>query len=202
MMTDLFEEKARDWDTRPLPVQISTGVFDALTKQVTFTPEQIVMDFGAGTGLVCTKVAPLVKEILAVDISAAMLEQLGAKPELADKCEIYCQDILVEPLERKADVVVSAMAMHHVEDTVALLATLYDHLTPGGQIAIADLDKEEGDFHPPGIEGVYHFGFDREELTALIEGAGFNAPEFVTAVEIDKGEKTYPIFLVTATRPA
>ena len=39
------------------------------------------------------------------------------------------------------------MAMHHVEDTAHFLKTLYDHLNPGGFIAVADLDKEDGSFH-------------------------------------------------------
>jgi len=34
---------------------------------------------------------------------------------------------------------------------------------PGGEIAIADLDKEDGDFHADN-EGVMHFGFERGEF--------------------------------------
>jgi len=44
-----------------------------------------VMDFGAGTGLISSQVAPLVKKIVAVDISEAMLNKLVAKPELQEK---------------------------------------------------------------------------------------------------------------------
>ena len=68
------------------------------------------------------------------------------------------------------------------------------------ELALADLDKEEGDFHPPGTEGVYHFGFDRAELGGLLEQQGFSRIEFTTA-HIFKGEtKDYPIFLVTAEK--
>ncbi len=207
-MADLFEDKAEDWDTRPLPLQISEGVFDALSQSVELSPELTVMDFGAGTGLVCGKLAPKVGKILAVDVSQAMLDKLAAKEELKGKVEVICQDILDTPLDREIDLVVSAMAMHHVEDTRALLQTLFDHLAPGGRIALADLDEEEGDFHPPDIEGVYHAGFDRDALAALLEEVGFSEPQFVTATEVTKeieetGEKkSYPIFLVTATKPA
>ena len=141
-MADLFEDKAQDWDERPVPAQISAGVFDALTARVALSPELTVMDFGAGTGLVCGQLAPQVRRIFAVDISRAMLDKLAAKPELAEKVEVRCQDILETPLDQPVDLVVSAMAMHHVEDTGALLRRFAEHLKPGGSVALADLDAE------------------------------------------------------------
>jgi 2-polyprenyl-3-methyl-5-hydroxy-6-metoxy-1,4-benzoquinol methylase len=197
---DLFADKAQDWDARPLPVQISSGVFAALTDAVALTSDLAVLDFGAGTGLVATQVASRVGSVLAVDVSAAMLEQLAAKQVDGD-LRIRCQDILEAPLGETVDLVVSAMALHHVEDTRALFAALFDHLVPGGKVALADLDAEDGDFHPPGIEGVFHHGFDRADLAAVATSAGFVEPRFVTATEVRREDKSYPIFLMTAVRP-
>ncbi len=200
-MVDLFEEKAKGWDTRPIAAQLTDGVFHALQAAVTFAPEQTVMDFGAGTGLLATRLAPQVRRILAVDISQAMLDLLAKKPEAQGKITAYCQDIIEAPLPERADLIVSAMAMHHVQDTAALMRAFYDHLTPGGSVALADLDTERGDFHAPGTEGVFHDGFDRDALAALMIEAGFQHPRFVTACHVDRNAKRYPIFLVTATRP-
>ena len=199
-MPDLFEDKAAEWDQRPLPTQISEGVFSALCDAVQFTPTMRVLDFGAGTGLVCSRIAPLVDRIIAVDISKAMLERLAAKTELADKVEIVCQDLIESPLDTQVDLVVSAMAMHHVEDTAALLRSLHAHLVPGGKVALADLDAEDGSFHPPETEGVFHAGFDRDVLARLLADSGFVDVSFVTACEVDKNERRYPVFLVTAAR--
>lgn len=199
-MTDLFAHKAEEWDKRPVPAQISEGVFQAIQENVSLSPSMTVMDFGAGTGLICSKLAPLVKQVYAVDISAAMLEKLCEKIELKEKVETFCQNILETPLSQKVDLVVSAMAMHHVEDTQKLLHTLSSHMHAGGTIAIADLDKEDGDFHPADVEGVYHDGFERETLVPLFEEAGFTDVSFVTACEVQKEEKAYPIFLVTARK--
>lgn len=201
MTTDLFADKASDWDARPVPQQISEGVFSALADAVTLSTELTVMDFGAGTGLVSGRLAPHVGHIVAVDISDAMLAQLATKPELEGKVEIVKRDILEAPLGRTFDLVVSAMAMHHVADTEALLRTLREHLNPGGRIAIADLDTEAGDFHPREVEGVYHYGFDRDALAARFEAVGFEDVRFATACEVAKEDRSYPIFLVTATRP-
>jgi SAM-dependent methyltransferase len=200
-MKDLFEDKAADWDRRPTPQQISEGVFAAVMNTVALSPTLTVMDFGAGTGLVCGKLAPHVGRVLAVDVSPAMLDQLAKKPELAGKVEVFCQDILATPLGRQVDLVVSAMAMHHVADTQALFRALFAHLVPGGRLAVADLDTESGDFHEPGTKGVYHHGFARELLVAMLREAGFVEPNVTTACEVSKNERRYSIFLAAATRP-
>jgi 2-polyprenyl-3-methyl-5-hydroxy-6-metoxy-1,4-benzoquinol methylase len=200
-MTDLFQDKATDWDSRPFPLQISEGVCAAIQAAVPLRATDTVMDFGAGTGLVCGKLAPQVGKVLAVDVSEAMLAKLAEKTELVGKVEPICQDILDTPLGRQVDLVVSAMAMHHVKDTAALCRAMFDHVVPGGQVALADLDQEDGSFHPPGIKGVFHHGFDRTPLGELMKAAGFASVAFQTACEVDKDGHRYPIFLLTATRP-
>ncbi len=198
---DRFEDKAKDWDERPVPVQISQAVGALLHERVAWTPEMKVMDFGAGTGLVASHIAQHVDRVVAVDVSPAMLDALAKKPELEGKVETRCQDIVEEPLGESFDAVVSAMALHHVEDTAAAVKRFHEHLKPGGQLALADLDAEDGSFHPPGTDGVFHHGFERGSLQRTLEAAGFESVHFETAVEIEKdGGSTYPIFLVTARR--
>ena len=198
-MTDQFQDKAQDWDERPIPAQISAGVGALLLEKLPLRPSMRVMDFGAGTGLICAHVAPRVEKIYAVDISESMLERLAAKPELQGKVEPICQNILETPLDKQVDLIMSAMAMHHVEDTEQLLRVLATQLVPGGTLALADLDKEDGSFHPAGTEGVFHRGFDRDAIQTLLEKQGFEAVEFTTAVEVTREGKRYPIFLVMAT---
>jgi len=130
----------------------------------------------------------------------AMLERLAEKPELVNRVETICQDILVMPFDRSVDVVISAMAMHHVEDADLLLSRFYQQLNPGGQIALADLDLEDGTFHPEDVQGVFHPGFDRQTLQDKLERIGFADVRFDTAVEIVKEQGSYPIFLMTARK--
>lgn len=199
-MADLFADKAGDWDTRPVPQQISEGVVRALHARVPFSPDWVALDFGAGTGLVTGGVAPRVAHVHAVDVSQAMLDRLASKDELRGKVTTHLHDITTSPLAVSVDVVVSAMAMHHVRDTDALLRALFAHLRPGGLLALADLDAEDGTFHPADAEGVFHAGFDRVALGEKLRAAGFVDVAFDTATTVQKEGRSYPIFLVTARR--
>jgi len=199
-MTDLFNEKAKDWDANEMRTMLSSAIGSSILAHVSLHEQMRVMDFGAGTGLISSQVAPLVKKIVAVDISEAMLNKLVAKPELQNKVEIVCQDIIEKPIADNFDLIMSAMSMHHVKDTSKLIQRFSEHLNPGASIALADLDKEDGSFHPEDSEGVFHLGFKRNELQIILEKYGFREIQFVTAHTINKEEKKYPIFLVTATK--
>ena len=200
-MSDHFDEKAKTWDADDFVRQLSSAISSAILEHAQLHPQMSVMDFGAGTGLISSHVAPRVSKITAVDISRAMLDRLIAKPELQGKVDAVCQNILEQPLADQFDLNMSAMAMHHVEDTRQLLQTFAEHLKPGASIALADLDKEDGSFHPADTEGVYHSGFERDYLQGLLEAEGFGDVRFVTAHRATRDNgREYPIFLVTATK--
>ena len=199
-MTDLFNEKSKDWDANEMRKMLSSAIGSSIIEQVSLHDQMSVMDFGAGTGLISSQVAPLVKKIVAVDISEAMLNKLVSKPELQGKVEIVCQDIIDKPIAEKFDLIMSAMAMHHVKDTPRLIQRFSEHLRPEAFIALADLDKEDGSFHPEDTEGVFHLGFKRNELQIILEKYGFREIQFITVHTVSKEEKKYPIFLVTATK--
>lgn len=199
-MTDLFKEKSKDWDKHEMRRLLSSNISRAMIDNGDFTEGISVMDFGAGTGLIAGNIAKLVNKILAVDISEAMLEQLSKKEELKDKVEILCKDIVVEGIENRFDRIVSAMALHHVENTALACQRFYEHLNDGGRLLLADLDKEDGSFHPAGIEGVFHWGFERSDLKRILENSGFSNIRFETAMTLSREDKEFPIFLVIADR--
>jgi cyclopropane fatty-acyl-phospholipid synthase-like methyltransferase len=138
--------------------------------------------------------------VTAVDVSESMLEKLMSKIELSDKVEILCQDITIKSTGAQYDLIMSAMAMHHVENTENLVISFANHLKSGGRVALADLDAEDGGFHNPPSEGVFHFGFDRAQLGSLFEKHGFVDVQFVTAYTAKRENGDYPIFLLTATK--
>ena len=163
------------------------------------------MEFGSGTGLLLEQLAPRVGKVTAVDVSADMNLELEAKRHrLPCELEILPLDLTGEPLHTclagvRLDGIVSSLTLHHVADIPALLVRFYALLPPGGFIALADLDAEDGRFHPD-MSGVYHAGFAREQIRALAGQAGFSQVEICTASVAQKPWGDYPIFLLTARR--
>lgn len=199
-MTDMFKEKSNNYDASDMVKQLSSAIGECILDNVKLHKHMNVMDFGAGTGLISSHVAPHVNKITAIDISQSMLDRLKDKQELKGKVDILCQDITSEPTGETYDFLMSAMAMHHVKDTNNMIKKFSDHLKPGGKIALADLDKEDGSFHPEGAMGVYHDGFERVDFQDSLEKHGFKDVSFITAHTIFGEEKSYPIFLAVATK--
>jgi SAM-dependent methyltransferase len=198
-MSQYFDEKAVEWDANDMRRQLSSAIGSSILERIPLDDRMDVLDFGAGTGLISSYVAPRVNKIVAVDTSEAMLAELTAKQELRGNVEAACVDITRSPLSTRFDLVISAMAMHHVPDTAVLIQSFADHLKPCGRLALADLDTEDGSFHPEEAAGVFHHGFDRGELQELLEMCGFRDIHFFTVHTVIKDEKRYPVFLVTAT---
>jgi 2-polyprenyl-3-methyl-5-hydroxy-6-metoxy-1,4-benzoquinol methylase len=194
-----FDKIAKEWDMSDVRTALSENIAKTIIENISLKHSMHIMDFGAGTGLLTSHMLGHVKSVAAVDISAGMLDELSQKDELKDVVTPYCKNIIHEPFEENFDGIISAMALHHVEDTDEILKVFYEHLKEGAFLALADLDKEDGSFHTRGNDGVFHFGFEREALHVKLKNAGFKDISFTTAYTISKNENSnYPIFLLTA----
>lgn len=192
-----FDNKAKEWDKLPLRVQNAINIAEAIKKRVHLNKDMEVMDFGVGTGLLGFEIAKEVKKVYGIDTSKKMLEELEAKnrPDLA--IEPIFADITKEPLPLKVDGIVSSMTLHHIEDLEHFFETIRNNLKPGGFIAIADLESEDGSFHSDNT-GVHHFGFDEKKLKEIVQNAGFKDAAFETIHTINKPHRDFPVFLLTA----
>lgn len=198
-MTDLFKEKAETYDSNDWDKELS-AIGKILLKKIPFHDQMHVMDFGAGTGLLCSQVAPVVQKITAVDISKAMLEKLSTKPELTVKVNTVCQDIISTPINGKFDMIISAFAMHHVEDTNKLIQTFAEHLCAGSRLVLVDIDEEDGSFHSDDNLGVFHCGFNRDELKKILRLHSFEDIDFLHTHFFKWDRTEYSAFLVTALK--
>ena len=199
-MTDIFKERSKDYDKNEMVQKLSSAIGSCIIENVELNKQMHVLDFGAGTGLITSQIAPYVEKITAVDISQSMLDKLIAKQENTDKVQALCHDMTIAPIGKEYDLIMSAMAMHHVENTDNLVKQFSEHLKSGAKIALADLDKEDGSFHPKGMEDVYHEGFERSEFQATLEKHDFKDINFETAHTINGETRPYPIFLALATK--
>lgn len=199
-----FDERARTWDTPDRRAR-AEAVAQAIRDHVTLGPSVRTIEIGAGTGLLGLALAAEVGELVLAEPSSGMLEVAGEKLAAVggtDRISAVSFDLLVDPPPGGPfDLAISLLVLHHLPDTRAALAALYHLLRPGGRLAIADLEAEDGTFHEPGSEGIYHDGFDRHDLSASAESAGFVDVVVIRATEIERHGRTYPVILLLGRRP-
>ena len=197
---DLFAHKSKSWDMNSKRVLNAKSIAKLIVNNIELKKNMVLMDFGAGTGLLSYFVAPFVQKITAVDNSPSMLLEFENKcSEFVCETEVIAKDLSTETLERKFDGIISSMTIHHLKDTLALFHKFYAMLEDGGFIALADLDSEDGSFHSDNT-GVFHHGFDREALKVIAQEAGFKNISFDTASTIVKPQREFTVFLMTAEK--
>lgn len=203
MVTD-FDEAASTWDT-PEKVERSRTIAAAIAERVPLNPDWSVLDLGCGTGQLTWALADRVGRVLLVDTSAGMLEVARAQAQRRDSGSYSVQelDLTTQRLAEPVDLVISAMTLHHVSDTKALVEGLREALRPGGWVALADLDADpENHFHDDDYGG--HRGIDRHALSDLLADAGFCDLQAHTAATVwkTKGDvnREFTVFLLTGRR--
>lgn len=197
-----FDLEAATWDDNPRRVRLAKAVADAIIRRLPLTRAMDVLDFGCGTGLLTLNLLPHIRSITGADTSSEMLEMLRKKVEVHGLHHV--DTLLLEPHEplvprKRYDLITSSMTLHHIQDLEALFHQFQACLGPGGRIALADLDKEDGTFHE-NVEDVHHLGFERNELLALLGHAGFEDLEATTAFEVRRNGRDYPVFLIVGRR--
>lgn len=202
-----FDEKAKSWDEEPRRVAMGMAIARAVEARIDGNERPRLMDYGCGTGLCSLPLAGRCSSVLGLDSSTEMLARLEAKARVAGLGHVTTRrhDLTAEPLDGfEFEVIMCAMTLHHVREIGLLLSRLHSMLLPGGLLALADLDKEDGSFHQD-THGVEHHGFDRERIRQELQAAGFLQVSFETAYEIEKpgpsGEpRRFPVFLATARK--
>jgi 2-polyprenyl-3-methyl-5-hydroxy-6-metoxy-1,4-benzoquinol methylase len=206
--TSRFDEAAQSWDDKPGRVELATAVAAAISEAVPLQPQMQIMDFGCGTGLISRALAPRVASITAADTSTEMLMVLKTKARAAGLTRIrrFLLDAGYQtPPGAAYDAIVSSMVLHHIEDIPTLVTHLAQWCRPGGWLALADLQPEDGTFHPDAHE-VFHHGIDPAELAAQLETVGFEIKSIRTVHTIQRPPaegaepRDYPVFLLVARR--
>ena len=200
-----FDERARDWETPARAAQAGT-VAAAIRVALPLDRRHRLVDVGAGTGLLGRTLANDVGEVVLIDPSIGMIEVANQRLAESGPSSVRAvrHDLLADPPPAEPfDVAVSLLVLHHLADTRAALAAILALLVPGGWLGLADLETEDGSFHPADAEGIHHLGFDRERLETLAVSVGFTDVATRTAMIIDDavGTGAFPVFLLTARRP-
>jgi len=103
-----------------------------------------VVDLGCGTGQISLPLALRGAEVLAVDVSSAMVRRLRSEARRRSASGLEGLALPIEELvlpPGSVDLVVSSYALHHLRDPdkARLVSAAYGWLRPGGRLVVADM---------------------------------------------------------------
>lgn len=101
-----------------------------------------VLDVAAGTGHLSRAIAPHVRQVVAVDMTPAMLEKARAEARKAGLDNILfeeCDAIALPYQDDSFDMVVSRLAIHHFEKPHVYLSEMARVCRPGHAVSVIDL---------------------------------------------------------------
>jgi Methylase involved in ubiquinone/menaquinone biosynthesis len=201
-----FDLTAKKFDTEE-KIKRSKAVADEIRLNIVSGKSKSAIDFGCGTGLLGFQLIDDFDNVLFVDSSVGMIEQV--KQKLADlgkpSSSAVCQDFTIEfPQNITADYIFSSLALHHIKDTERILRCLYSVLNDGGKILVVDLDADDGSFHGNHPEFDGHNGFEQSAISDIATDAGFcnvKIKTFFRGEKLVKGEKIpYSLFILSGEK--
>ncbi|MDH5525599.1 MAG: class I SAM-dependent methyltransferase [Desulfobulbaceae bacterium] len=197
-----FDHQAATWEDNPQRVTLARCVAQAISRAIPITPKMEAMEYGCGTGLVSRNLAPFVKQITAIDSSGAMLailEQKAEEEKLANLKTVKMDFAQPQTLSQQFDLLFCSMTLHHIPDLDHLLTRFWSLLQPGGFLALADLEPEDGTFHEDNL-GVARYGLDPLKLSNRLTEMGAINGKRQTIHTLSKNGREYPVFLVTCQK--
>lgn len=202
-----FDAAADTWD-EPHRVERAARIAEAIRRTLDLTDRPRTLELGSGTGLLSRALADRLGPVTLTDNAARMVEVGLEKAAAAGHSgwDGAVVNLGVDPLPAGPyDLVVSQLALHHLDDVATLLKEVVHTLSPGGQVALVDLDSDPaGLFHSdhPDFDG--HHGFNREQLADWLTAAECTNVRMSTPIELTKEvdgvEHTFPLFLATGVK--
>ncbi|HLS24589.1 MAG TPA: class I SAM-dependent methyltransferase [Beutenbergiaceae bacterium] len=201
MSIDRFDTKASTWDADPEKVARANAIAAGIAEAVPLSQNMQALEYGAGTGLVSQALQHQIGPLTLADPSAGMREMLQEKiaAGVLRLARVWDLNLETDPLPPETfELILTSMVLHHIRDLPTVLTGFADLLEPGGYLCIADLDKEDGSFHDYDFDG--HRGFDRAELTADLQAAGFSQVTIKDCTYAERDGHRYSVFLAVAQR--
>ena len=159
-----------------------------LSKQIIYSPKDHILSLGSGEGSLDIQMAPLVGQILGVEISEMAVKEAQVKVKAADITNLNFQVIDIQKLNyspNSFDVIWAPAVLHHLDDThiTKLLRNSISWLKPGGIFISLDPSSRRfvGLFRQIFAEKYekYHSPDEREldikKIRESFESAGFSS---------------------------
>jgi ubiquinone/menaquinone biosynthesis C-methylase UbiE len=117
--------------------RLAAETSERLRGLLALTGEERALDVGTGAGALAVALAPLVREVVAVDIVPELLEQ--ARRRVPENVSLVEADATALPFERASfDLAACSKTLHHVPRPELVLSELTRVLRPGGTMLVVD----------------------------------------------------------------
>ncbi|EGR2260379.1 class I SAM-dependent methyltransferase [Vibrio parahaemolyticus] len=191
-MAQDWDGLAKNWESNPATEQFAQSVFAQL-QQLTQLDGIKVLDFGCGTGQLSQLLSSIVKDIVALDASEAMIEEL-------DKKELLNVEPVVDALSRglvaqhpafrgQFDLVVASSVLAFVDDVESSLDIAHSLLNEGGYFVHFDwVAESEQD------------GFTLSRSENALSNAGFVDVEAKKVFDITSDGQTMSVLMGVGRR--
>ena len=156
-----------------------------------------VGDLGCGTGHISEALAPVVRRVIAVDESGAMLG--AAKKRLAGLENVDVRNGSLESLpieDRELDVALLFMVTHFVLEPVRVLSEVRRVLSPGGRVVVMDLTAHEREEYSLQMGHVWQ-GIAEEQIRSWVSEAGLSVARY-RVLPVDARAKGPAVFTMVA----
>lgn len=164
------------------------------------------LEFASGTGLVAKDILPYVKDLVGIDISAALVERCNQRfkeegageGSYAIAANIERDDGVLA--DRKFDLVYCTSAYHHFADPLKITKLLAGYLKPGGHLIIIDQIPKGGEVIPDAYKScVVRYGFLEEDIKPYYSAAGL---EFLSYVQVESDAQDAELFIAKGILPS
>jgi len=164
--------------------------------------DQRIVDVGCGEGALSLLLAPVSKEVIAIDLSPNMLMELGAEAEkrgLADKIRCVEGELEKLPLaDSSADAVFLSQVLHHAGTPLAALEEASRLLKPGASLFILDLLSHEQEWVREEYADLW-LGFDPADLQDMLRQLGL---DILQTESLPGATPELPVLFVHARNPS
>ena len=189
-----WDECANTWDSDTVALAYAEDAFSSLIKVVDLTGKH-VLDFGCGTGLLSQKISPSVKDIVALDNSEAMIEQLDRKglDNVEPVVDMLTRGLVaIHPAFRNQfDLVVASSVCGLIPNYVDVSDIIYTLLEKGGQFIHWDwLASDESEIQT----------MTPERVERVLTGVGFSEVNISTPFEVTTETGTFKVLMAIAIK--
>ncbi|MEY4565520.1 MAG: Demethylmenaquinone methyltransferase [Planctomycetota bacterium] len=137
-----FSSAADQWDK--LRSDLFGGSVNCWALAASLGGESVVGELGCGTAPLSLTLSPLVKQVIAVDSSAAMIKAARSKLKKCENVEFRRGDLSALPIgDQELDVVFIVLVLAYLHDPRVAIAEAYRTLKPGGRLVLIDMLRHD-----------------------------------------------------------